>query len=136
MCRKAAPERTDEMRRKPSREAAKECSPRRKPWELFTKETQAPKGRKKIMPMLKRFSAWARRLILTRDAHVAYPAHSIPNVPFVVLNMMFLQKRDELLLKRMLLMMLLLPRDVFGDCPGVRFADPENAVPALPSKSW
>jgi hypothetical protein len=31
----------------PSREAAKECSPRRKPWVHSQRNQQAPKGRKK-----------------------------------------------------------------------------------------
>jgi len=32
----------------PSREAAKECSPRRKPWEIPEQASKAPNGRKKI----------------------------------------------------------------------------------------
>jgi len=35
------------MRINPSREAAKECSPRRKPWVARENKQKAPKGRKK-----------------------------------------------------------------------------------------
>ena len=34
----------------PSREAAKECSPRRKPWVVESNAGEAPKGRKKLLP--------------------------------------------------------------------------------------
>jgi hypothetical protein len=39
----------------------------------------------------------------------------IPNIPLVIFHMILLQERHILLLKRMFLMMLLLPGDVFGD---------------------
>ena len=36
-----------EERQSPSRKAAKECSPRRKPWVKFAKMAKAPEWRKK-----------------------------------------------------------------------------------------
>jgi len=49
--------------------------------------------------------------------------------------MILLQKRHELLLKRPLLVMLLLPRDIFRYLRNARFTDAENAITRLPRKS-
>ena len=75
----------------------------------------SPEGAKENYAGLKPFGNWTRRTILVRDRRTANPARSIPNVTFVVLNMILFQKRDELFLKRMFLVMLLLSRDVFSD---------------------
>ena len=77
-----------------SREAAQECSPEparakprgRKPWVRVSNEGQAPQGRQKLLP----------------------------DIPFVVGNLVLLQKGDIFLLERHLLVMFFL----VGDIPG------------------
>ena len=58
----------------------------------------------------------------------------VPNVSLVVLNMIFLQKRDVLLLEGMLLVMCFLTCDVCGNGREVGFADAENPISRLPGK--
>jgi hypothetical protein len=89
-----------------SREAAKECSPRRKPWVSATTCNQAPEGRKKL----------------------------IPDVSLVVGYVVFLQERCKLLLEGMFVMMLFLLGDIFCDCGDIRLAHAEDAVSGLPGE--
>ena len=67
-----------------TRNAAQECNPRREAWVHAAEAAQAPEGRKKL----------------------------IPDIPLVVCNLVLLQKRNVLLLERVLLMMFLLRCDV------------------------
>src|SRR5208282_5901228 len=57
---------------------------------------------------------------------------SIPNVTLVVRDLVLLQKRHKLLLKRTPLVMFLLRRNILGDRRNVRFANAEYAIPSLP----
>ena len=73
-----------------SREAAQECSPRRKPWERTPVSEEPCKGGR----------------------------NSIPEIFFVAGNVVSLEKKQELLLKRAPPVVFFLPRDVsrdFGD---------------------
>jgi len=56
----------------------------------------------------------------------------IPNVSLVVRNIVLLEKRNKLLLKRMRLMMLFLFGDLFRDRRDIRFAHAEHTVSGLP----
>ena len=89
----------------PSREAAKECSPRRKPWDSFGRETASPEGAKETN--VETNVARESFVFLTTTLVATHPSavctHSIPNVPRVVLDMIPLQKRHKLFLKRSLL---------------------------------
>ena len=59
----------------------------------------------------------------------------IPEVSLIVRNVVLLEERNKLLLKRMLPMMLFLFGDIFRDRRNIRFAHAEDAVPGLPSNS-
>jgi hypothetical protein len=59
---------------------------------------------------------------------------SIPQIPFVIFNFMPSQKFAQLILKRNLPVMFLLPRDVIPHRDQLRKADGENTVAALPRK--
>src|SRR5437667_8166905 len=61
-------------------------------------------------------------------------ADSLPEVPFVVGNMMFLEQSQELLLERHSAMMVLLGSDVLNGFLQQRQADTEGAVLYLPAK--
>ena len=87
-----------------SREAAKECSPRRKPWGSATKPKQALEGRKRL----------------------------IPDVALVISHVVLLEERKELFLKRVFLVMLFLPGNIFRDRRDMRFAHAEHTVAGLP----
>ena len=87
-----------------SREAAKECSPRRKPWGSATKPKQAQEGRKRL----------------------------IPDVALVISHVVLLEERKELFLKRVFLVMLFLPGNIFRDRRNIRFAHAEHTVAGLP----
>ncbi len=58
----------------------------------------------------------------------------IPDISFVMRNMVLLEERNELLLKRMLLVMFLLVRNVFGNSGNVGFADAKHTISGLPRK--
>jgi hypothetical protein len=89
-----------------SREAAQECSPRRKPWVSTAHDSQAPVGRKKL----------------------------IPDVPLVVCDVVPLEECDVFVLKRVFPMMCLLRGNVFCDRRDTRFAHTEHSVSGLPRK--
>jgi len=57
---------------------------------------------------------------------------SIPHIPFVEFDFVTAQQLPELVLKRNLAMMFLLPGDVFAHGLNLRKADGENAVAVLP----
>src|SRR5580698_6833189 len=89
-----------------SRGAASERSPRRKPW-VMTKMTHQPRrGERKL----------------------------IPQIFLVVSHVVLLKELQELVLKRMPLMMFFLARNVFCQGCDLRFANAEYSVPGLPSK--
>src|SRR5208283_426777 len=89
-----------------SRKVAEECSPRRKPWEDYQPATQAPQGRKKL----------------------------IPNIPLLVRDLIPLKEGYVFLLKRPLSMVLLLRRNILGNRGHIRFAHTESALACLPGK--
>ena len=105
-----------------SREAAKECSPRRKPRVGCPQTKLAPEGRQKPTRTSQQIFQAYGPLVDTLPAYRTFVnqfpsmtrvhTRSIPNVFGIVLNMILPQKRNKLLLKRLLPMMLLLPRDV------------------------
>ena len=92
-----------------SREAAQECSPRRKPWVLSRRFGKPRRGERKKL---------------------------IPYVSLIVGHVVLLQERNEFVLERMLLMMLFLFRDIFCDGCDVGFAHAEDTVSGLPRKFW
>jgi len=57
---------------------------------------------------------------------------SVPEIFFVVGDMIILQKCEQFITERLLLVMLLLAGDVVCDCGDIGFADAENAVSGLP----
>lgn len=80
--------------------------PRREPWERGIAHNQAPDG----------------------------AAELFPNVSLVIRKLMLLQKRDELLLKRNFVMMLILVANVFQHRRHVGLANTESSIAGLPSK--
>ena len=75
---------------------------------------------------------WAPRTLTSPDG--AKETDLIPDVLLVILHVILLQERHILLLKRMVLMMFLLPGDVFGDRRNIRFANAEHSISGLPRK--
>jgi hypothetical protein len=108
MSRPTNPSYLDRAARPPSREAASECSPRRKPW-VGQPCHPAPEGAK--------------------------DTSSIPQILFVEGNLVLTQKLQILLLKRPLVMVNFRFRDVPHHRRRAGFTNAKNPIPGLPRKS-
>lgn len=60
---------------------------------------------------------------------------SIPNVTFVILNLVFVEQRDQFLLEGPLSMMSFLIANVFNNPLLFRFAHPEGSITFLPREA-
>ena len=120
-----------------SREAAKECSPRRKAWEVEGQVTKPRRGERNYACRAcnSRLGMRLPTLKKQRSTNDVGMNHSIPDIFRIVLNTILLQKGNELFLERMLFMMFLLSGDVFGDGRDAGFTHAEYAVTGLPRES-
>src|SRR6266478_2900658 len=65
----------------------------------------------------------------------AKASNLLPDVPFVIRNLVLLEERHKLFLKRPRPMMLLLVRDISTDRSHIRFANAKRPIPGLPGET-
>jgi hypothetical protein len=99
-----------------SREAAQECSRRRKPW-VETGKTPSPQGRR----LVHKLKTGRKKLV--------------PDISLIVDHFILLEKRQDFLLKRLLFVMFFLSGDIFCDGCDIRYVTLKTPYPDWGGKS-